>query len=302
MNTAVIVCSRNRGASLARLLARLAEQRASPSLFDIIVVDDASDDDTLERVRSLQRTMPYLQLVSVPKRVGLANARNIGVANTSAEKLLFTDDDCVPAFDWVFRMSNMLDQEAIVAGAVSSPTASYMGLCHNVAQFHAFLPCRRGGQVGSIAGASMGIRREVINRLGGFQQTAPHAEDMEFVLRARGQGYRVWFAPQAEVVHDHDRNNFNEVIGYAARHAESTILLRLRYKELLSTPVILRYPLLLLLFSPLIALKVTAEAFLTCWGMLKFWRTIPIFYLTKLAWCFGAANALHRRRGGFSTP
>jgi len=295
-DTAVIICSRNRGERLCRALTSLNEQTVPANRFETIVVDDASEDDTRERVSALAPSMPNLRLVTLTERTGLAGARNAGVASCTAPYLLFTDDDCVPSGDWVSRMRAALETEGIVAGAVGSFERGYFALCHDVAQFYAFLPCREAGRVQFIAGANMGIRREVLERVGGFRRTTPHAEDMEFILRAREAGYSPWFAPDAVVVHDHRRTSFSDVIGYAANHAESTVHLRQQYRDLLRTPRVLRSPALLLAASPLIALKVSAGIFLNGNGMSRFWRTAPVVYLTKLAWCVGAARGLRKHR------
>jgi len=284
-----------------RTLRRLGEQSLPSSEYEIILVDDASDDDTLSKARALESDIPNLRIVPCPSRVFQAQARNIGVNATTANHLLFTDDDCIPTTDWVTRMEEALEREAIVAGAVDTPARPYFAVCHNVAEFHGFLPCQRAGEVDFIAGANMGIRREVLARVGGFRQDTPHAEDIEFVLRARQAGFRIWFLPEAAVMHNHNRTRFADVIRYAGNHAESTILIRLRYSSLLSTPSLLRHPFTLILAAPFIAAKVTAGAFLRRTGMLRFWATIPVFYLTKIAWCMGAATALRRQRRGAPT-
>jgi hypothetical protein len=298
--TAVIVCSRNRGERLERTLSALHEQSYPADRFEIVVVDDASEDDARERVKALSGTMPNLKLVALPERRGTAGARNAGVESCSAKYLLFTDDDCVPARDWVARTRAALESEGIVAGAVGSFPGGYFALCHDVAQFYGFMPCRESGRVELIAGANMGIRREVLDRVGGFRQPTPHAEDIDFILRAREAGYSPWFAADAVVLHDHRRTTLGELIHYAADHAESTILLRRRHAELLKTPFVLRSPTLLIAAAPLIALKVSAGIFLNGNGMSRLWRTAPVVYLTKLAWCIGAARAL--RRQGEATP
>lgn len=296
---AVIVCSRNRGAMLSRTLQALREQTTPAAQFDIIVVDDASEDDTRARVLAAASSMPNLRLVASAERIRLARARNFGVENCEARYLLFTDDDCIPARDWVARMRDALEREPIVAGAVQTRREGYLALCHNVSHFYAFMPNRKAGPVRFIAGANMGLRRGVLESVGGFRQVTPHAEDMEFILRAMEAGHRPWFAPEAVVVHAHHRNSLSEVVRYAAEHAESTIHLRRRYRRVLQTPFVLNSPALLLIASPLIATKVCAGIYLN--GAMRFWKTLPVVYLTKLAWCFGAARALRRERQG-GTP
>lgn len=293
-DTAVIVCSRNRAERLRATLLSLKAQTVPADQFRIIVVDDSSSDDTCSVVSELISVTPNLSLVSLPRQVGLAQARNEGVARTAARYLLFTDDDCLAAPDWVAIMRAALAEHELIAGAVASFDGNYFTLCHDVAQFYAFMPGRRAAPASFIAGANMGIRRDVIEAVGGFRQAARHAEDMDFVLRARKAGYNPWFEPKAVVRHDHRRAGFSEVLQYSAKHAQSTILLRQDHADILGTPFLLRSPSLLLAASPLIALKVSADIFLNGYAMKKHWMTAPMVFLAKMAWCLGAAKSLRK--------
>jgi GT2 family glycosyltransferase len=227
----------------------------------------------------------------------VAGARNAGVQAALAEQIFFMDDDCIAAPDWVEQMAAAVRRHPLVAGAVATTGDNFSRMCHNIAQFYAFMPSRKAGPVDFIAGASMGFRRETIERVGGFENKERCAEDMEFVLRARTKGYRPWFAPEAAVTHLPDRTSLPDILRYAAQHARSTCLLRQRYATL-HTPFVLRSPALLLMAAPLIALKVTAGIYAGDRAMLRLWWSAPVVYATKLAWCAGAARALREHGKG----
>jgi GT2 family glycosyltransferase len=122
-------------------------------------VDNGSRDNTAEVCDLMRRCLPNLKYVSTGINTGLAHARNEGVKAALGNYILFTDDDCVVDHNWVERMSAALDQEPIIAGAVASPTESYLKLCHNISQFHYFMPGQGKGPKDFIAGANMGLRR-----------------------------------------------------------------------------------------------------------------------------------------------
>jgi glycosyltransferase involved in cell wall biosynthesis len=292
----VIICSYNRAKLLERALRSLARQTLSPDRFELVVVDDGSSDATASVCESLRRDgLPNLKCVRTG-HAGLASARNTGVRSTTAERILFMDDDCVAAPDWVERMIAALGRHPVIAGAVATSRDSFCRLCHNISQFYAFMPTRKPGPVDFIAGANMGFHRMVIQKVGGFEDNIRAAEDMEFILRARGDGYRPCFAPEAIVTHLPDRGTLAEIIRYAARHAESTILLRQQHRRILRTPFLLCSPALLLAGAPLISFKVTAGVYMGDRKLLRLWWTAPVVYATKLAWCVGAARALRRYR------
>jgi GT2 family glycosyltransferase len=292
----VIICSYNRAKLLERALRSLARQTLSPDRFELVVVDDGSSDATAGVCESLRRDgLPNLKCMRT-EHAGLASARNAGARSTAAERILFMDDDCVAAPDWVERMMAALGRHPVIAGAVATSRDNFCRLCHNISQFYAFMPSRKPGPVDFIAGANMGFHRRVIQEVGGFEDNQRHAEDMEFILRARGNGYRPCFAPEAIVTHLPDRVTPAQIIRYAARHAECTILLRQQHLRTLHTPFVLRSPALLLAGAPLIAFKVTAGIYAGDRELLRLWWTAPLVYATKLAWCAGAARALRRQR------
>jgi GT2 family glycosyltransferase len=273
-------------------LHSLILQSVGPEQFEIIVVDDGSIDETPEICRQLREDLPRLKYVSNGVNLGISCSRNRGIKSAEGEFILFTDDDCIANNDWVERMSAALEREPVVAGAVASPASNYIGLCHNVAEFHPFMPGRKPGKVEFIAGANMGFRRSVLDELGDFDEEIRIAEDMEFILRARSNGHRIYLAADAVVTHDHDRATLGSVFRYSAKHASSTILLRNEYRSLLGTPFVLRSSFFTIMAAPVIALKVTLGIYMHNPRPARLFWTAPLVYALKLAWCWGAACGL----------
>jgi GT2 family glycosyltransferase len=154
---------------------------------------------------------------------------------------------------------------------------------------------RKAGRARSIAGANMGIRRSVLEGLGGFDETSL-VPDMEFLFRAWSQGHRVHFVPRAVIIHDPDRTRLAAVLRISAEHASRTILLRERFAPLLQTPFVLRSPELILLAAPLIALAGTLRIYLNNPHLVRYFWTAPLVYAQKLAWCWGAAQGLRENQ------
>lgn len=294
MFISIIICTYNRAPLLKRCLQSLACQTVKSEQFEIIVVDDGSKDDTPKVCERMLREMPMMRYVSTGTNTGLGSASNRGIGLARGECLLFTDDDCIPQKDWIKHMSATLTREHIVAGAVASPVSNYVKLCHNIAEFHPFMPGRKAGPVEFIAGANMGFRRSVLEELSGFQESHRAAPDMQFILRARLKGYRIYFEPGAVVLHDHSRTTLGSIFKYSLQHAAITILLRNQYRSLLRTPFVLRSPVLILAASPFIALKVTKDIYIQNLRLIKHFWTLPIVFALKLAWCWGAARGLHK--------
>jgi GT2 family glycosyltransferase len=295
MFVSVIIRTYNRAYPLKRVLNSLVHQTISTEQFEVVVVDDGSKDSTRDVCNMMQRKLPNLRYISSDTNNGLGSANNLGVRSARGDYILFIDDDCIAKEDWVERLSISLSREQIVAGAIASPVSNYIKLCHNIAEFHPFMPGRKARPVESIAGANMGFRRSVFEELNGSQEGRRCAEDMELILRARLKGYRIYFVPDAIVTHDHDRITMASIFRYSPKHASITILLRNQYRLLMRTPFVLRSPALILIAAPIIALKVTASIYLSNLCLLKHFWTAPMVFALKLAWCWGAARGLRNR-------
>src|SRR5438445_6681082 len=72
--------------------------------FEVIVVDQSSDDLTAARVQRLMADHAPVQLVR-DHGAGSSRARNIGIAASKGEILAFTDDDCEATPDWLAELA-----------------------------------------------------------------------------------------------------------------------------------------------------------------------------------------------------
>ena len=296
MFASIIIKTYNRPYLLKRLLLSLVSQTLQPEHFEIIVVNDGADSETTKICNSILTELPNLKLISISEQIGVASAVNLGIRSAKGDYFLFTDDDCIAREDWAEHMRDALKKKPIIAGSISSPVSNYIKLCHNISAFHPFMRGRKPGTVEFISGANMGITRSVLEELNGFQEGRMLAFDTEFILWARKKGYRAHFSHYAEVIHDPDRTNLLTVLSHSALHSSVTILLRNQYKELLKTPFVLCSPILILFAAPLIALMATMDIYLRNFSLARRFWTLPLVYVIKLAWCWGAFNGLRKKR------
>jgi hypothetical protein len=97
----VIVATRNRALSLARLLNGLDEQDRTP-LFEVIIGDNGSTDNTAEIVENFTNRM-LIRYVRV-ERPGKGRALNAALALARGALVVLTDDDVLPRQDWLSGM------------------------------------------------------------------------------------------------------------------------------------------------------------------------------------------------------
>jgi len=197
----VVVPTWRRPALLARCLQALLAQTLQPSLYEIVVADDAPEEavrELVERLRTRARCeLPRCELRYVPVREtqGAAGARNAGWRAARGEIVAFTDDDTIPDRDWLLAgLRALAGGASAVTGRVEMP-----------------LPPRPTDYEKDAAGltraefvtANCFVRRDVLERIGGFDErfTSAWREDSDLHFRLLEAGCRIEHAPDALVVH-----------------------------------------------------------------------------------------------------
>ncbi len=99
IQASVVVCTRNRAAILPAALESLARQK-SKRVFEVIVVNNGSDDETAEVIAEWCRRDSRFRMVDEPNP-GLSRAKNLGVHEARGDVVLFTDDDVLAEPEWL---------------------------------------------------------------------------------------------------------------------------------------------------------------------------------------------------------
>lgn len=113
LGVSVVICTYNGAARLPQALAHLAAQEnTSATAWEVIVVDNASTDDSAEVARRCWPTdaPAPLRVVAEPQ-IGLSRARIKGFAEALYEIVSFIDDDNWVADDWVSRVSETMSND-----------------------------------------------------------------------------------------------------------------------------------------------------------------------------------------------
>jgi glycosyltransferase involved in cell wall biosynthesis len=120
ISISVIVCAKNEAENVAKYIPLLAEQDYPD--FEIILIDDASSDDTLNIFEDFEKQYPNIRLVKVKNNEAFWGnkkyALTLGIKAAKKDYLLFTDADCYPTSkNWITAMSSQFTmQKTIVLG------------------------------------------------------------------------------------------------------------------------------------------------------------------------------------------
>ena len=98
-----VVCSTySRSARLASLLQGIEAQTLDPAEYEVIIVNNGSQDDTARLLAEFgAHTKLNLRTVTLEPNRGAAGGRNAGWRSATAPIVAFTDDDCVPDAGWL---------------------------------------------------------------------------------------------------------------------------------------------------------------------------------------------------------
>ena len=205
---AVVVGTRNRAEGARRAVASVLSSR-NP-LLQLRVVDQGETGETAAALEPFAADPRMVHLCS--SEIGIAVARNLGVAASTASIIAFTDDDCEVDVNWLGAMADPFARDArigVVLGSVlpapydreAGFTPAYCVPRRLVAK-SLLSKWRIEGM-----GACMAVRRPTWEALGGFDELLGTGrplragEDSDFIMRALIRGFRVSETPEARVIH-----------------------------------------------------------------------------------------------------
>ena len=193
VRVSIVIPARDAEAMIGRTVAGAVAQDLDGE-FEVVVVDDGSSDATARVAREAGA-----RVVSNSSPLGPADARNAGVAATSAPLIAFTDADCVPAPGWLRAGVSALEHADLVQGRVEPEPGEAVG------PFDHVITVRE--ETGLYETANLFVRRDWFERIGGFKPFIDPAEghfgeDLVFGWAVRRAGGRSAFASDALVHHE----------------------------------------------------------------------------------------------------
>jgi GT2 family glycosyltransferase/glycosyltransferase involved in cell wall biosynthesis len=181
--------------------------------YELIVVDDHSSDDTSHELARL----PNLRLLTNKENIGFVRSCNRGAAAARGPVLVFLNNDTQAQPGWLEALTETFDvypDAGLVgsrllypdgrqqeAGAIVFNDGSAWNYGHLDDPYKPEYSYVR--EPDYVSGASLAIRRELFERLGGFDEHfAPgYYEDADLAFRVRAAGFRVLYQPLSRVVH-----------------------------------------------------------------------------------------------------
>lgn len=211
MFISVVIPAYNEEKHIASCLESLGNQTYSSDLFEVIVVDNESTDFTSKIAKQYDVRLFENQKGNVGK------IRNIGAQHANGDILAFIDADCVTDPNWLSRAVQLIK---------NNPNTIFGGGC--------FLPKNPTlvekawllGDSGSrlpkdLIGASIVIKKDIFNRLGGFDEAVTSGEDTALSKNAQKMGIPIEISEALSVSHLGNAKTLKEFLKRQIWHGEN---------------------------------------------------------------------------------
>jgi GT2 family glycosyltransferase len=220
----VIIPTKNRCELIRELLNSLENLRGLTRIQpNIIVGDNASADSTPKMVEMRKTSFPTELILLNVASPGKSAVLNQAIRRSTGEVLAFLDDDVVVDSSWLEEIDNFfksnpahcVGQGKIRTGLGDSPDPEVRRLLQRYRTIPQLEFSSDIGDLHSLNGANIAIRRTVFDRVGYFdERLGPGAsgtsEDVELAQRIRKAGIKIAYMPRALVYHRVDRERLTE--------------------------------------------------------------------------------------------
>ncbi|MEM1254404.1 MAG: glycosyltransferase [Cyanobacteria bacterium P01_H01_bin.21] len=203
----IIIPTYNRPDCLGQCLQSLARLDYPKDCFEVVVVDDGS---RMPLTPVTDKFLPLLSLRLIQQQnAGPAAARNSGAAAAQGHYLVFTDDDCQPASDWLTALSAAYQKmpNTLIGGRTLNalPNNLYSTASQLLIDYIYDYYNQGKGEATFFASNNFAMPRAVYQQLKGFDTSFPLAagEDREFCDRWRHHGFPMHYAPTMQLNHAH---------------------------------------------------------------------------------------------------
>lgn len=227
----IVIIVLNGAETIEACLNSLAAQTYPQECFETIVVDNGSDDGTIDVVRQYP-----VRLVCEPVH-GYSRARNAGIEAARGEIVAFIDADCVADADWLTELIQPYRDCRIagVGGAVRMLPSANPTLVEQFVDESGFvetLPSpKANGILPHIVTRNAAYPKSILQQAGLFDLSLKACEDVDIARKVQlDLGAKIVLAPSAVVYHQHRRSG-KSLMNFMRRDGYGEILMATRWKN-----------------------------------------------------------------------
>ena len=226
VDVSIIIVNWNTKELLANCIRSIIERREVLK-YEIIVVDNASTDGSIEMIRD---QFPYVNLIESKKNLGFARGNNRALAEVNGRYVLYLNPDTELKTNAISGVANFLDtySEYGAAGCkILNPDGSIQLTCARtfpspfrqfcfLAMLNRLFPKSRffstvemaywdhsdSREIDCLSGAFMMVRKSLADELRGFDENLfMYAEDVDLCFRIKSKGKKIYYLATEEIYH-----------------------------------------------------------------------------------------------------
>ncbi len=232
----VVIAVRNEKDYISRCLEGVFSQNIDKE-YEVIVIDGMSTDGTFEQLNDLREKYKFSLIKN--NKINAAAGRNLGIKQAKGEIIAFVDGDAIPSKDWLKQIDasfkkndqsiagvggpdlipeDSTDKENAIGVVMTSSLAR--GGRFNPSTQHSLLDEERF--VEHIPTCNLALKKDVIEKLGFFDEEFVKGQDLELNYRIIEAGYRLLYSPKIKVVH-YRKNHIREFASQVYKWAKAKV-------------------------------------------------------------------------------
>ena len=228
MDVSIIIVNYKSKEKTLACLKSIAEADMGGLLYEIIVVDNNSEDNSAEIIKKIY---PTIKIIKNEKNLGMGGGNNLGIKAAQAEFILILNPDTIIKKDAIKILHNFIksDEQIGIAGPkLLNPDNTLQYSCRRFPKF--YTPILRRTFLGKFAknhldnflmkdyshkeikkvdwmlGSCLMVRKNILNKINGFDEKFfMYFEDTDLCKRVWQADFKVVYNPQAIVIHNHAR-------------------------------------------------------------------------------------------------
>jgi len=255
LKISVFICTYNRGQLISGTLQSILNNQTKRP--DEIVIVNGGGENNCAQTLDYWKTKYNSIIVINTQNKNLAASRNIGLPHCSGDLILQTDDDARPFPNWIESMVEFhkkYPNAGVIGGnVVDGSRLSFLSQVADAATFPTYTSIQF---VRSVPGVNSSYKKEVLLRVGRYDESLFRGEDVDYNWRVKLNGWDVLYVPTIKVKHIH-RSTWKDLFNQHFMYGRAHYLVRSKWPEMYS-----HYP-----------IKVSSFKLLIKW--LASWLVIP---------------------------